>query len=115
MKQGRIACFAIAAAAAAAAAPAAAGKDKIEAALEAAIAEYQACNRTAVEAVENRVGRSLGWRAAYAEGTCLHTLEPVNELMLELHVAEVTFYKLQGLRTQMLRQNVEQIQASEMP
>lgn len=115
MKHRRIACFAIAAVAAAAVVPAAAGTDEIEAALAAAIAEYQACNRTAVEAVEKREGRSPGWRAAYAEGTCLHTLEPVNELMLELHVAEVTFYKLQGLRTQMLRENMEQIQASDMP
>lgn len=93
----------------------AADKAEIRASLDAAIADYQACNRAAMEEVKDREGRSLGWKAVYAEGTCLHLLEPVNALMLELHVPDVTFYKIQNLRTTTLRQNMEQIHTPEMP
>ena len=94
---------------------AAADKAEIRASLEAAIGEYQACNRAAMEAVKDRERRSLGWKAVYAEGTCLHMLEPVNEYMLELYVPDVTFYKIQSLRTTTLRDNMEQIHTSGMP
>jgi len=106
-------CLAVAAAAACPAE--AADKAETRASLEAAIDEYRACNRAAMEAVKDRERRSLGWKAVYAEGTCLHMLEPVNELMLELHVPDVTFYKIQSLRTTMLRENMEQIHTPEMP
>jgi hypothetical protein len=87
----------------------AADKAEIRASLDAAVGEYQDCNRAAVEAVKDRERRSPGWKAAYAEGTCLHMLEPVNAFMLELNVPEVAFYKIQSLRTTMLRSNMEQI------
>lgn len=94
---------------------AAADKAAVKASLDAAIGEYEACNRSAMEAVKDRERRSLGWKAVYAEGTCLHMLAPVNELMLELHVPDVTFYKIQSLRTRMLQENMEQIHTPEMP
>jgi hypothetical protein len=94
---------------------AAADKEGIRASLEAAIGEYQACNRAAMEAVKDREGPSLGWKAVYAEGSCLRMLEPVNEYMLELHVPDVAFYKIQNLRTTTLRKNMEQIHTPEMP
>ena len=90
-------------------------KVEIKASLEAAIRDYQACNRAAMEAVKDRERRSLGWKAVYAEGTCLHMLEPVNAYMLELNVPDVTFYKIQNLRTTTLRNNMEQIHTPEMP
>jgi hypothetical protein len=93
----------------------AADKAEIRASLDASIADYQACNQAAMEEVKDREGRSLGWKAVYAEGTCLHLLEPVNTLMLELHVPDVTFYKIQNLRTTTLRQNMEQIHTPDMP
>jgi len=93
----------------------AADKAEIRASLEAAIGEYQACNRAAMEAVEDRERRSSGWKAVYAEGTCLHMLEPVNAFMLELYVPDVTFYKIQNLRTTTLRENMEQIHKPGMP
>lgn len=94
---------------------AAADKAGIRASLETAIGEYQACNRAAMDEVKDREGRSLGWKAVYAEGTCLHMLEPVNALMLELHVPDVTFYKIQNLRTTTLRDNMEQVHTPDMP
>jgi len=96
-------------------AAAAADKAEIRASLEAAIAAYQDCNKAAMEAVKDRERRSLGWKAVYAEGTCLHMLEPVNALMLELYVPDVTFYKIQNLRTTTLRNNMEQIHTPDMP
>jgi hypothetical protein len=96
-------------------AAAAADKAEIRASLEAAIGEYRACNRAAMEDVRDRERRSLGWKAVYAEGTCLHLLEPVNALMLELYVPDVTFYKIQSLRTTTLRENMEQIHTPGMP
>lgn len=93
----------------------AADKAEIRASLATAIGEYQACNRAAMDEVKDREGRSLGWKAVYAEGTCLHMLEPVNALMLELHVPDVTFYKIQSLRTTTLRDNMEQIHTPDMP
>jgi hypothetical protein len=90
-------------------------KAEIRASLEAAIAEYQACNRAAMEEVEGVRGRSSGWKAVYAEGTCLHMLEPVNAHMLKLYVPDVTFYKIQNLRTTTLRDNMEQIHTPHMP
>ena len=101
--------------AAAAGSAAATDKAEIRASLEEAIAAYEACNRTAMEAVKDRERRSLGWKAVYAEGTCLHLLEPVNALMLELHVPDVTFYKIQNLRATTLRNNMEHIHTPEMP
>lgn len=93
----------------------AAGKAQIKASLDAAIGEYQACNRAAMEEVEGVQGRSSGWKAVYAEGTCLHMLEPVNAYMLELYVPDVTFYKIQNLRTTTLRDNMEQIHTPHLP
>jgi hypothetical protein len=93
----------------------AADKDEVRASLEAAIGEYRACNRAAMEAVKDRERRSSGWKAVYAEGTCLHMLEPVNAYMLELYVPDATFYKIQNLRTTTLRENVEQIHKPGMP
>jgi len=113
MKHVRIICLAVAAVAVWPAA--AADKAEIRASLEAAIDEYRACNRAAMEAVKDRERRSLGWKAVYAEGTCLYLLEPVNTLMLELHVPDVTFYKIQSLRTTTLRENMEQIHTPGMP
>lgn len=110
---GRTATLALIVAAAGTAA--AADKAEIRASLETAIGEYKACNRAAMDEVKDREGRSLGWKAVYAEGTCLHMLEPVNALMLDLHVPDVTFYKIQSLRTTTLRDNMEQIYTPEMP
>jgi hypothetical protein len=93
----------------------AADKAEIKASLEAAIGEYQACNRAAMETVKGRERRSSGWKAVYAEGTCLHMLEPVNAYMLKLYVPDVTFYKIQSLRTTTLRENMEQIHKPGMP
>ena len=93
----------------------AADKGEIKASLEAAIGEYQSCNRAAMEAVKDRERRSSGWKAVYAEGTCLHMLEPVNAYMLELYVPDITFYKIQNLRTTTLRENMEQIHNPGMP
>ena len=96
-------------------APALADKAEIRASLDKAIGEYEACNRAAMEEIKDAEGRSLGWKAVYAEGTCLHLLEPVNGLMLELFVPDVTFYKIQNLRTTTLRNNMEQIHTPDMP
>jgi hypothetical protein len=93
----------------------AADKAEVRASLEAAIGEYLACNRAAMEAIEDRERRSSGWKAVYAEGTCLHMLEPVNAFMLELYVPDVTFYKIQNLRATTLKENVEQIHTPGMP
>jgi hypothetical protein len=110
---GRAATLAIAVAFAA---PAfAADKAGIRASLDAAISAYEACNRAAMEEVKDREGRSLGWKAVYAEGTCLHMLEPVNAHMLELYVPDVTFYRIQNLRTTTLRKNMEQIHTPGVP
>jgi hypothetical protein len=87
----------------------------IRVSLDAAIGEYQACNQAAMEAVKDRERRSLGWKAVYAEGTCLHMLESVNAYMLELNVPDVTFYKIQNLRATTLRKNMEQIHTPDMP
>ena len=95
--------------------PAVADKAAIRASLDTAIGEYEACNREAIEEVKDVEGRSLGWKAVYAEGTCLHLLQPVNALMLELFVPDVTFYKIQNLRTTTLRNNMEQIHTPDMP
>jgi hypothetical protein len=93
----------------------AADEADVRASLKAAIADYEICNRAAMEKVKDSEGRSLGWKAVHAEGTCLHVLEPVNALMLELHVPDVTFYKIQNLRATTLRKNMEQIHTPDMP
>ena len=88
-----------------------ADKAEDKALLDVAIGEYEECNRKAMALASNIEGRSLGWQAVYAEGTCLDMLEPVNERMLELYVPDVTFYKIQNLRATRLRENMEQIYA----
>ena len=93
----------------------AADKAEIRASLDAATSDYEACNRAAMEQAKDIEARSLGWKAVYAEGTCLHMLQPVNEFMLELFVPDVTFYKIQNLRTTTLRNNMEQIHTPGMP
>lgn len=95
--------------------PATADKAETRASLDTAIAAYEACNRAAMEEAKDIDKRSLGWKAVYAEGTCMHMLQPVNELMLELFVPDVTFYKIQNLRTTTLRNNMEQIHTPDMP
>lgn len=89
--------------------PALADKAEKQALLDAAIEEYEECNRKAMESAVNIEGRSLGWQAVYAEGTCLDMLEPVNERMLQLFIPDVTFLKIQNLRATRLRENMEQI------
>jgi hypothetical protein len=42
-------------------------------------------------------------------------IEPVNAHMLKLYVPDVTFYKIQNLRTTTLRDNMEQIHTPHMP
>lgn len=91
--------------------PALADKAEDKALLEVAIDEYEECNRKASELAGDLKGRTLGWKAVYAEGTCLNMLQPVNERMLELYIPDVTFYKLQNLRATTLRNNMEQIDA----
>lgn len=93
----------------AAGSPALAGKAENKALLDAAIEDYAECNRQAMALATSIEGRSLGWQAVYAEGTCLDMLEPVNERMLELYIPDVTFYKIQNLRATRLRENMEQI------
>ena len=92
----------------AAGSPAFADKAEKRALLEAAIEEYRECNRKAMESAVKIEGKSLGWQAVYAEGTCLDTLEPVNERMLDLFIPDVTFLKIQNLRTTRLRENMEE-------